>query len=489
MGPSPATTGFQAPMSGGLNSESFLRAIRTTAARLAEHNDAASKGQGPVVQLASTEAISAELRLEHWLTNGMTEDDLDMFLAAYLGRAARLHHPGSVAHQVAVPDVPSAVAELVHGTTNNPMAIFEMGPAAATIELYVVDWMLEKIGWATGPDQPSAGVLTHGGSLANLTALLAARGTMAPDAWHHGVDDGLVVLAPPSCHYSITRAVGIMGLGADAVHPLPVDDREVVDPAGAARALDSLAASGLRPVALVANAPSTATGLHDPLRELGRICAERQVWFHVDAAHGAGVLTSETLRGLLDGIDLADSVTWDAHKTLRTAGLAAAVLLRDGRGFNAAFQHDASYLFYEDQTEGIDLIHRTVECTKAELGLKTYLNLAWRGEAALSRYIGDRYAGATTLFEMVTGRDGFSTPFPPQSNIVCFRYGTDNDVQIAIRRALLTKGDFHLSSAEVKGQRYLRATLMSPHTDQGTFIALLDAVEAAGRTSAVPREG
>ena len=132
-----------------------------------------------------------------------------------------MHHPAYLGHQVAVPHYAGALAALIDGFTNNPMAIYEMGPGAASIEYYIVNWLLEKAGWKPAPlDMQDAreqdfggGVLTHGGSLANLTALVAARSRIAPDVWQDGNPGDLALLAPAESHYSIARAAGILGIG------------------------------------------------------------------------------------------------------------------------------------------------------------------------------------------------------------------------------------------------------------------------------------
>lgn len=162
---------------------------------------------------------------------------------------------------------------------------------------------------------------------------------------------------------------------------------------------------------------------------------------------------------------------------LRTSSLCTAVLFRDARSFERAFHQEASYLFYGGQSEGVDLIARTIECTKAPLGLKLFLNLAWRGEQGLGEYVAGRYALAQEIYELIRQRAGFECPFEPQSNILCFRYGDDDAQQVAIRERLLREGRFHLSSAVVGGRRYLRMTVMSPHTDLDTVARLLDAIE------------
>ena len=160
-----------------------------------------------------------------------------------LAHSVRLHHPNQIAHQVSAPDVPSAISDLVQGAINQPMSIYEMGPAAHAMERVVVEWMTEKVGWPAG----SGGVLTHGGSLANLTVLLAARAAAAPDAWVEGVDGTLAVLAPPGSHYSVKRSVAMLGLGERAVVDLEVDEYERIVPAALGDALARCEAGGPPP--------------------------------------------------------------------------------------------------------------------------------------------------------------------------------------------------------------------------------------------------
>jgi L-2,4-diaminobutyrate decarboxylase len=321
-------------------------------------------------------------------------------------------------------------------------------------------------------------VLTHGGSLANFTALLAARAAAAPDAWREGVAGGLAVLAPPSAHYSVKRSVAMLGLGERAVVPLEVDELERIVPERLESALERARADGRRPMALVAAACATSTGLHDDLEAIGRFCREHGIWFHVDAAHGASALLSPDHRDLLRGIEGADSVIWDAHKMLRTASLCAAVLVREATRLDAAFHQQASYLFYEDtQAAGPDLLGRQVECTKAPLGLKLFLNLAFRGERGLGRYVAGQYDKTLRFWELISTRPGFECLSPPESNILCFRYGDDSALQVALRERLLAEGRFHLSSTEVDGTRWLRMSVMAPATDEQTIEQLLEAIE------------
>jgi L-2,4-diaminobutyrate decarboxylase len=462
-----------------------LRAAATAAIEtLASYVEQSVAGSGPALARPAPADVVASLDLRRLLRDGgLDAGSFGPWLERYLGDGTRLHHPGELAHQVGVPDVGSAIADIVHGVGNQPMSIYEMGAAAAAVERAVLDWMVEKVGWEP---ESAGGVLTHGGSLANLTALLAARAKAAPEAWAGGVPADLAILAPPSAHYSIERAAGILGLGAGAIVPLEADALERIRVDRLPDALARTRAAGRTPIALVAAACATGTGLHDDVRGIGAFCAEHGIWLHVDAAHGAAALLSERLRGMLDGIELADSVVWDAHKMLRTSALCAAVLVRRRGELPAAFSQHASYLDF-DNPLGLDAIDRQVECTKSELGLKLFLNLAFRGERGLAAYVEEQYAKALRLWQLLRERPGFDVPYRPESNILCFRYGPPGAAQAAIREELLAAGEFHLSSAEIAGERHLRVTVMAPATGEDTFARLLDAIEEAAAQPAAAR--
>ena len=469
--------------------------------RLLDHAESVRLGEGPVVGIERLPEIRERLDLDRYLREGgLSGAHLDEFLDVYLAHSTRLQHPGYLAHQVASVEPVTAIADLVHGVINNPMAIYEMGPSAATVETAVVEWMLGKVGFDNG-----AAVLTHGGSLANLTAMLAARAAIAPEAWEQGAPSDLAILAPHISHYSVARAVSIMGLGTNALVPLEVDSLERLMPDRLATAIERTRAEGKRVMAVVANACATSTGLHDPIEPLARICQDAGVWFHVDAAHGASALLSESERHWLEGIHLADSLVWDAHKMLRTSTLCAAVLFRQPERFQQAFHQKADYLFYsQDQAPDTsltldedepDLISRTVECTKAELGLKLFLSLAIQGEAGLARYIDSRYEATRRFYKIIRERRGFECPYRPEANILCFRFlGNDHDpstptaaasldtLQIRIRDHLLRSGSFYLSSTTIGPRRYLRMSVMSAHTDDASIEAMLDAIEETART-------
>ncbi len=447
----------------------------------------------PVTRLPALADLIEQLELDrHPRTGGLTGAAFQSFVRRYLDATTRLHHPAYLSHQVAVPHGAGALAALIDGYTNNPMAIYEMGPPAAAIEFFVLNWMLEKVGWTPAPARPGVGpaefgggVLTHGGSLANLTALIAARTRMAPRVWEEGVPPDLAILAPRPAHYSIARAAGILGLGARSVFPMPVDDRGVVRPEGLTEALRAVRESGRLPMALVANACSTHAGLYDPLAEIGAFCRAHGIWFHVDGAHGASALLSPTLRAHLRGVELADSLVWDAHKMLCTPPLCAAVLVRDHRSLDHAFHQEASYLFHDKAQPGVDFLARAVECTKAALGLKFYLVLAALGEAGLREHVEQRTQAARQAYDYLRAQPDFHCPIEPQSNILCFAFRDWSVEHLRARDQFIADGRFHLSTAQLDGRWYLRAVFMNPRSGLTEIQELAEALRA--RAAAQPR--
>lgn len=442
-------------------------------------------GKGKVIQQLPPAELAEKLQLQFWIQQGgFHPDAAAQWLGTYLSNTQHMHHPHYIGHQVSVPHVASGIADLIHGVANNPMAIYEMGPAATIIEQLMINWLLNQVGWFKGKELSDfrkiegngGGVLTHGGSMANLTALLSARAAIAPEAWQEGNPSDLVVLVPQVSHYSVARAVSIMGLGEKAIIPVEVDDLERLQPESLLPVYRQLKDQGKRVMAVVANACATSTGLYDPLDEIGHFCAEHELWFHVDGAHGAAALLSPRERHLMKGAERADSMIWDMHKMLRTSTLCAAVLFKDQGHLAKTFQQKASYLFTDSERVGFDLMPYALECTKSGIGTKLFWVLAAEGEKGLRQYIDNQYGQTRRFYELIKAQADFECPYMPEANILCFRYtkfGTDNDFQLAIRDALVSRGNYYISSTELRGERYLRLAVMNPLTEARHIEGLL----------------
>lgn len=453
---------------------SFLSDIEIVSSALDAYYQQSISRQAPVIDQTPIAKLTTELDLKELVKEGgLSGKKLENFISKYLFATTRLHHPAYLSHQCAVPHYSGALGALVDGFTNNVTSIYEMGPGAVCIEFFVINWMLEKVGWQPAPLPPDrltnnalcgGGVLVHGGSIANLTALIAARSRIAPKVWEEGNPGDLALLASPQCHYSISRAAGILGIGQRSIYALEVDDRGVILPDRLPSTYERLKNDGKKAIALVANACCTSIGLYDPLKEIGNFCREHDLWFHIDGAHGASALLSDRLKTYLDGAYLADSLVWDMHKMLRTPMLCTALLVRNVNTLDQAFQQEASYIFHEKEQPGIDFIHRTIECTKPGIGLRFFMVLAALGEQGLASYVERQFDLAIEAYDYMKRLPGFDCPVSPQANILCFRVQGSDEHQLAIRDELIAKGCFYLSTSDFNGKRYLRLTFMSPET-------------------------
>ena len=404
-------------------------------------------------------------------------------LGEILDRSNNLLHPRYIGHQCTTSLPLGALGGLAGQFLNNGTAVYEMGPVNVAMERQLARWMTGLAGW--GPD--ADGVFTSGGSIGNLTALLAARQAAAEgNVWVRGVgsEAPVAVLVPESCHYSVKRAVAIMGLGEEAVAPVAVDDRFHARPDDLGRAFDVAVKRGRRPIALVANACSTATGSFDDLEAAADFARSRGLWLHVDGAHGAGALLSPKYRHLLRGLDKADSFIWDAHKNLLMPALITAVLFRDGGRSCEAFSEKASYLFEKGaRDEWYNFAHRTMECTKTMMGLRLFISLAAHGADFFASYVTAMFDLARDFAVLLRGSGDFETAVEPESNIVCFRYlkkgeGDLDGLQRRIRRTLLERGNFYIVQTDLRGHAWLRTTLINPRTTLTDLEALLDEIRA-----------
>lgn len=429
-----------------------------------------------------------EVNLADWpsdFSNGPSAGFSD-FIEKILRDSIRLHHPRYMGHQVSAPLPHAALLDFVGALLNNCMVVYEMGPAATAIELNLVKWMGTKLGFGAG----CGGTFTSGGTLGTLTALLAARQAKGGgDVWNQGVSNReLAVVASEQCHYCVSRAVKTMGLGADGIIAVKTDDRFRMNAQGVAEAIDAAKSNGKKVFAVVASACSTSTGSFDPIEEIAAVCRKNGAWLHVDGAHGAAAILSDKYKGLVQGIELADSVVWDAHKMCMMPSLVTAVLFRDENDSYKAFAQHAPYLFepnplmkYFNQAE------RSFECAKRMLAFQLYGCLKLFGTDIFSEYVDRTFDLAREFAAMIRQNGDFELAIEPQANILCFRHvpagcPDADSLNVHVRQTMLKDGKFYLVQTKLRGSLFLRTTLMNPFTTSEDLSDLLVEIRKAAAT-------
>lgn len=448
---------------------------------------------------AAADILNCSSRLESDAAalNGSSRDALaDHFaelVQTMLSRGLNLHDPRYVGHQVPAPVPVAGLFDAVGAVTNQVMAIYEMGPWASAVEACLVDELGRRIGWKPGQ---FSGMITHGGSLANLTALLTARNVSLGDSWERGTarkDRAPVLVAHAEAHYCIARSAGILGLGTDNVVRAKLDERRRIDPNRLDDTLRELRGTNRPIVAVVACACATPVGAFDPLLDIAEVCRRHNVWLHVDAAHGGAACFSERYRHLVDGLDRADSLIWDAHKMLFVPALCAFVFLRDQRHRFEAFRQDAPYLF-DPSAPGLadyDSGLKTIECTKRAAAYGLWGVWTLFGPRLFADLVDVTFDMGRQFYEKLSAADDFEPLNDPQCNIVVFRHVPDalraappervGAFQLELRRQVIESGRFYLVPTQKDGVAALRATIINPLTEPHHLDALLDALRETGR--------
>jgi aromatic-L-amino-acid/L-tryptophan decarboxylase len=341
---------------------------------------------------------------------------------------------------------------------------------ADLIERQVLRWVAEFLGFG-----PAGGLTTSGGTIANLTALTAAHERPAPGVRHTGVaGHRLALYCSAEAHYSVVRAAEVLGLGREAVRAIPVGPRRAMDARACAAAIAADRAAGITPMAVVATAGTTLTGAVDPLAELAGVCAEQDVWLHVDGAYGLPAAATATAGPLFAALDRADSATVDAHKWLFVPKACSVLLVRDPRTLRAAFAHSEAYIPHmeEEQAHAVD---GTLEYSRPLRALKLWLAFTVHGADAMRAAIERNLAHARLLAELVDADDELELVSAPVLSAVCFRHRDVPNAQLVT--ALQADARIYLAGADVDGIDCLRGCFVNFRTTEDDVRAVVEVVK------------
>ncbi len=363
--------------------------------------------------------------------------------------------------------------------------------SAVLVEDQVLSWLAELLGYP--PD--AGGLLVSGGSMANLAGLAVAVNARAEfDVARHGLGAAprpMVLYASQEVHYSVDKAVRVLGLGAEALRKLPVDEAFRIDVAALERAVAEDRAAGFHPFCVVGTAGTVNTGACDDLPALADLARRDGMWLHVDGAFGALAALAPSLRPLVAGLDRADSLAFDLHKWLYVPIDAGAVFVRDAEAQRRAFAVHADYLIpmHGGIAEGAGRFgDRGLELTRGFRALKVWMSLKEHGADTYGRAIAQNVAHARYLAGLVEREPELELLAPVPLNVVCFRYvppdGAGRDLNELNRELLvrLHEGGAAAPSHTVLGGRFaLRAAITNHRSRDEDFELLAREVIRIGR--------
>ena len=352
----------------------------------------------------------------------------------------------------------SALGDLIAAVSNKYSGFASASPGAVRLENATTAWLAKVIGYPEG----AAGTLTSGGSLATLTAVVAAREARDPDG-------GGAVYLTRFAHYCVDKALHIAGRRHAPRRMIATDARHRMCAEALAEALERDQADGIRPWLVVASAGTVDTGSVDPLSEIAEICARHGAWLHVDGADGGLFALCDEGRAILSGIERADSVVLDPHKTLFLPYGTGAVLTRDRRHLFDAFSASADYIRPLGESEvGPSPADLSPELTRHFRALRLWLPLQLAGVAAFRAAQQEKLRLARYFHARLAEMEGFEVGHPPDLSVVAFRYrparGDIDDFNERLIRHVQQEGRVMLSGTRIDGRFHLRCAILSFRT-------------------------
>ena len=350
----------------------------------------------------------------------------------------------------------SAIGEFLAQGLNRYTGISSVAPGLAAIEAGVIDWLCDLFDLPEG----SGGILTTGGSLANFSAVVCARSTLSEDFVNGNV------YASEQAHHSIAKAVRLAGFPPDALRLIQCDDALRMDADALERAIAADRDEGRRPCLVVGSAGTTNTGAIDPLPRLAEIAEREGLWLHADAAYGGFFQLTERGGERLVGIERADSITLDPHKSMFLPYGTGCLLVRDAERLRRAHSLGATYLQDLEVDEDLpSFADQSPELTRENRGLRIWLPLQLHGIGAFRRALDEKLDLAEIAYERLRDVPELEVPWRPQLSNVAFRLrdGGEEDNRRLLERINASRRIF-LSSTVLDGRYTLRISVLSHRT-------------------------
>ncbi|ASZ12316.1 aspartate aminotransferase family protein [Chitinophaga pendula] len=411
----------------------------------------------------------------------------------YVNHATAFHLPRYIAHLNCPVVIPALAAEVLIAAINSSQDTWDQSAGGTLMEQQLISWTCKELGFPEEAD----GVFTAGGSQSNLMGLLLARDNYAKTILHHNIrKDGLPaeaarfrIFVSEMTHFSIQNTVSLMGLGERSLVKVKTDNGYRIDPQQLELAIQLEIAQGNIPIAVVATAGTTDFGNIDPLTAIGEIATRFNLWFHVDAAYGCGLLLTEKYRHRLNGIHLANSVTTDYHKAFFQPISSSSLLVRDRR-YLELITHHADYLNpQENDFEGLNQINKTItQSTRRFDALKLWCTLRLLGKQQLGDYTDTIIETTDMAADLITADPDFELLTRSDISALVFRYAPANvqgtlildRLNQYIKKEMFQEGKAIVAGTRVHDAFYLKFTLLNPLTTVTDIQEILDIIKHHG---------
>lgn len=417
----------------------------------------------------------------------------------FLNKSLKVHHPHSLAHLHCPTMVTSQIAEVLINATNQSMDSWDQSPAGSLMEVQLIDWLRQKVGYGAG----QAGVFTSGGTQSNLMGVLLARDWAISK--HYQDDNGkawsvqrdgvpndamkkVKVLCSENAHFSVQKNMAMMGMGFQSVVTVPVNDNAQMDTVVLAKTMADLKADGKIVACVVATAGTTDAGAIDDIKAIRKLCDDFGAWLHIDAAWGGALILSNEYRDMLDGIELSDSITLDFHKHFFQSISCGAFLLKDEQNYR--FMHyEVEYLnsAYDEEHGVPNLVSKSLQTTRRFDALKLWMTIEALGEELYGSMIDHGVNLTKEVADYIKATDGLELLIEPQFASVLFRvvpqdYPAEfiDNLNQNVADELFARGEANIGVTRVidknRDVQSLKMTTLSPIATLNNVQALLTQV-------------
>ncbi|XP_010601687.1 glutamate decarboxylase 1 [Fukomys damarensis] len=397
-------------------------------------------------------------------------------------------------------DIIGLAGEWLTAAANTNMFTYEIAPVFTIMEKILLKKMHEIIGWG---EIEADGIFSPGGSISNLYGILVARYKQYPEVKIKGMTalPCIALFVSEQGHYSVKKAAALLGIGTDNVIEVKCDERGKMMPDELEKNILQAKRKGQTPFCVSATAGSTVFGAFDPLQDIADICKKHKLWMHVDAAWGGGLLLSREHSYKLNGIERANSVTWNPHKLMGVPLQCSAILIRERGLLEACNQMQAGYLFQPDKLYNVDFDtgDKAIQCGRHVDIFKLWLMWKAKGTCGFEVQINRYMELANYLYKILKKKDNFKLVLDsePELTNVCFWYfpsrlkhlpkGCERDQElhkIAPKiKAQMTEEGTAMISYQPCGDNvnFFRMVFSNPATRQTDIDYLIDEIERLGK--------
>jgi sulfinoalanine decarboxylase/sulfinoalanine decarboxylase/aspartate 1-decarboxylase len=309
------------------------------------------------------------------------------------------------------------LGDLLAVMLNNSMYTYKAAGAQIGVEKVILREVCNMIGW----NENSDGTLAPGGSMTNFMSMLMARDSASSKVINQGVQQKMIVYTSKESHYSVPKNATFCGIGRDNVRYIPTDDEGRVIASQLEKMVEQDISEGGLPIMVNLTAGTTVLGSFDPIRPVREVCNKYNMWLHVDGAYCGSVLFSNKYKHLIDGIELVDSFSVNAHKMIGTPLSCSIIVVKDKKHLYDSFSNDASYL-YQTDNDGFNLGKTSLQCGRRNDALKFWTLWKSVGTTGLEKIVDHQFALADTARAYVRSNNDYTLYSYDETIAICFNY-------------------------------------------------------------------